>query len=102
MATPSRISLSDVGLLSTARSRSMIRTFTFPGGTWVPHEWLAEIVFAAVYDGLGWGGVIATTGLAIAAAFALLARALQRSLGPRRAAIGALLAFALTENRKST
>ena len=72
-------------------------TFTFPGGSWVPHEWLAEIVFAAVYDGLGWGGVIAATGLAIAAAFALLARALQRSLGPRRAAIGALLAFALTE-----
>jgi hypothetical protein len=72
-------------------------TYTLPGGTWVPHEWLAETVFAAVYDGLGWGGVVAATALAIAAAFALLTAALQRSLGPRRAAIGALLAFALTE-----
>src|SRR5215469_5498296 len=71
-------------------------TFTFPGGTWVPHEWLAEVTFASLYDGLGWGGVIAATGLAIAAAFSLMTVALQRSLGPRRAAIGALLAFALT------
>ena len=70
---------------------------TFPGGTWVPHEWLAEVVFAAVYDWLGWGGVIAATGVAIAIAFALLTRALQSSLGPRRAAIGAVLAFLLTE-----
>jgi hypothetical protein len=68
-------------------------SYTFQGGTWVPHEWLAEMVFAAVYDWLGWGGVIAATGLAIAAAFALLTRALQSSLGPRRAAIGAALAF---------
>src|SRR5207245_2794049 len=59
--------------------------------------WLAEIAFAAVYNWLGWGGVVALTGLAIAAAFALLTRALQTSLGPRRAAIGAALAFLLTE-----
>jgi len=72
-------------------------THTIPGGTWVPHEWLAEIVFAAVYDWLGWGGIIAATGLATAAAFALLTRALQSSLGPRRAAIGGALAFLLTE-----
>jgi hypothetical protein len=72
-------------------------TYTFPGGAWVPHEWLAELVFAILYDGLGWGGVIAATGLAIGTAFALLTGALQRSLGARRAAIGALLAFALTE-----
>jgi hypothetical protein len=70
---------------------------TVPGGVWVPHEWLAEVVFAAIYDWLGWGGVVATTGLAIAAAFALLTRALQSSLGARRAAIGAAIAFLLTE-----
>ena len=72
-------------------------SFTFRGQSWVPHEWLAETVFAALYDWLGWGGVVAATGLAIAAAFALLTGALQRSLGPRRAAIGAALAFLLTE-----
>jgi len=73
-------------------------SYTFHGGTWVPHEWLAEIVFAALYNWLGWGGVIAATALATATAFALLTRALQSSLGPRRAAIGAALAFLLTES----
>jgi hypothetical protein len=72
-------------------------SYTLRDGIWVPHEWLAEIVFAAVYGWLGWGGVVATTGLAIAAAFALLTRALQAVLGPRRGAIGAALAFLLTE-----
>jgi hypothetical protein len=70
---------------------------TFPGATWVPHEWLAEVAFAALWGWLGWGGVVAATAGAVAAAFALLTRALQRSLGPRRAAIGAALAFLLTE-----
>src|SRR5215831_2514829 len=72
-------------------------SYTFPGGTWVPHEWLAEVIFAGIYGWLGWGGVVAVTGWAVATALALLTRALQRSLGPRRAAIGAALAFLLTE-----
>jgi hypothetical protein len=72
-------------------------TFTARGRTWVPHEWLAEVFFAVLYDRLGWGGVVAAAGLSGAAAFALLTRALATTLGPRRAAIGALAAFALTE-----
>ena len=72
-------------------------SYTARGQLWVPHEWLAEVVFAAIHDPLGWGGVVAATGLATAAAFGLLTRALARSLGPRRAAIGVLAAFALTE-----
>jgi len=72
-------------------------SYTFPGATWVPHEWLAEVILAAIYGWLGWGGVVAVTGWAVATTFALLTRALQRSLGPRRAAIGAALAFLLTE-----
>ena len=72
-------------------------SYTFRGGIWVPHEWLAEVAFAAVYRGLSWGGVIVLTALAIAAAFALLTDALQSALGPRRALIGAALAFLLTE-----
>jgi hypothetical protein len=72
-------------------------TYTAAGRPWVPHEWLAEILFAAIYDRLGWGGVIAATGLACATAFALLTGALAYTLGPRRAAIGALAGFALTE-----
>lgn len=72
-------------------------SYTFSGGISVPHEWLAEMFFAAVYGWLSWGGVVAATALAIAAAFALLAGALQSALGPRRALIGAALAFLLTE-----
>jgi hypothetical protein len=72
-------------------------TFTARGRSWVPHEWLAEVVFAVLYDRLGWGGVVAAAGLSGAAAFALLIQALAATLGPRRAAIGALAAFALTE-----
>jgi hypothetical protein len=72
-------------------------TFTARGRTWVPHEWLAEVLFAVLYDRLGWGGVVAAAGLSGAAAFAFLTQALATTLGPRRAAIGALAAFALTE-----
>jgi hypothetical protein len=72
-------------------------TYSARGQGWVPHEWLAEVVFAVTYGRLGWGGVVALAGLAGAAAFALLTRALSATLGPRRAAIGALAAFALTE-----
>ena len=70
-------------------------TFTAHGQSWVPHEWLAEIVYAAAYDTLGWGGVVATMALAAAAAFTLLTRALATHLGPRRAAIAAVLALLL-------
>jgi hypothetical protein len=72
-------------------------TFTARGRVWVPHEWLAEVLFAVLYDRLGWGGVVAAAGLAGATAFALLTRALATTLGVRRGAIGALAAFALTE-----
>jgi hypothetical protein len=72
-------------------------SYTVHGQNWVPHEWLAEIALASLYDWLGWGGVVAATGLAAAAAFAFLTLALQRTLGPRPAAIAALAAFSLTE-----
>src|SRR5258706_6530625 len=47
-------------------------SFTFPGKEWIPFEWGAELVLAIVYGALGWGGVIATTELAIFVSFALL------------------------------
>lgn len=72
-------------------------TYTLPGRSWVPHEWLAEVIFAAIRSWLGWGGVVAATAGAIGVTFALLTRALQSSLGPRRAVIGAALAFLLSE-----
>jgi len=72
-------------------------SFTAHGQTWVPHEWLAEIVFAAVYVRLGWGGVVATTALATASAFTLLTCALVTRFGARRSAIAAAVALLLCE-----
>src|ERR1700736_5188966 len=28
------------------------------GAVWVPHEWLAEIILALVYDAAGWSGLV--------------------------------------------
>jgi hypothetical protein len=63
----------------------------------VPHEWGSEILLAALYQALGWGGIIAAAELAIFASFAILTQALLRYFVPRRAAIGAILAFLLAE-----
>lgn len=68
------------------------------GQVWGPHEWLGEVIFAVLYGSLGWGGIVAGTALAAGAAFALLTGALQTSLGPRRAAIAAVLAVMLSES----
>ena len=44
---------------------------TLAGATWVPHEWLAEIVLAAAYDLAGWSGLVLLTAAAFAASLAL-------------------------------
>jgi predicted membrane protein len=31
------------------------------GAVWVPHEWLAELVLATVYDAAGWSGLVLLT-----------------------------------------
>src|SRR5258706_1305365 len=72
-------------------------SYTFAGREWVPQEWGAEVIFAFVYDRLGWGGVVATTELAIFASFAFLPHALLRYFVPGRAAMGGLLAFTVPE-----
>src|SRR5215469_1213591 len=61
---------------------------SMPAAPWVPHEWLAETIFAPLYDGWGWNGM---TAAAFAAALALLTRALLRFLEPIHAlaAVGA-------------
>jgi hypothetical protein len=70
-------------------------SYTLSGQEWVPHEWGAELILAATYDWLGWGGVIALTELAIFASFVLFTRALLRYFVPRRAAMGAAVALLL-------
>jgi hypothetical protein len=72
-------------------------SFTVPSRLWVPHEWGSEILLAALYQALGWSGIIAAAELAIFASFAILTQALLKYFVPRRAAIGAMLTFLLAE-----
>lgn len=65
------------------------------GAPWVPHEWLAEVTTAWLYDRFGWSGLVAATALCFAAALALLARALLRYLPPGPALIGVVAAWGL-------
>ena len=70
-------------------------SYSLSGTTWVPHEWLAEIVLAAVYGLAGWSGPVLLTAAAFAASLALLARFLLRSAEPFSTLIAAALGGAL-------
>jgi len=67
------------------------------GATWVPHEWLAELVLAAVYDVAGWSGLVLLTATAFAASLSLLTRFLLRWAEPFSALIAAVLGAALVQ-----
>ena len=72
-------------------------SFSMPGAPWTPPEWLAEIVIASLYDHFGWAALVMATALSVAAALAILLRALLKSLAPVHAliatALAAMLAF---------
>ena len=68
-------------------------SFSMAGTPWMPPEWLFEIVMAWLYDHFGWGGLVAATGLSVAAALMLVTRALLHSLPPVIAMIGAGLTW---------
>jgi hypothetical protein len=65
------------------------------GAPWVPHEWLAEIIFAPLYDHLGWNGLLLATAFCFAAALAILTRALLRWLEPAYAIAGMATAWGM-------
>ena len=72
-------------------------SYTFAGAEWVPHEWLAEIVLAAVYRAGGWSGLILLTIACFAVSLALLTRFLLRWAEPFSALIAVALAASLVE-----
>src|SRR5882672_8425939 len=51
-----------------------IYSFTKAGEPWMSSSWLAQVLYAAAYAWAGWTGPVALASLAIAAAFALLAK----------------------------
>ena len=72
-------------------------SFSMPGARWVSSEWLAQIAFAACYDALGWGGVVALTAASAGIAIGLLLHFLLRWCEPLPALVMALAAAALLE-----
>jgi hypothetical protein len=70
---------------------------TLAGATWVPQEWLAEIILAAAYDLAGWSGLVLLTAAAFAVSLALLTRFLLRWAEPFSALIAVALGAALVQ-----
>jgi hypothetical protein len=52
------------------------------GAPWVAHEWLSEVILAAVFGLTGWPGLALLTALCFAGAMALLTRSLLRNGEP--------------------
>lgn len=73
-----------------------IFSHTFAGQPWVSYEWLAEVIFAAVFDRAGWAGMVVLTAGSAAAAFGLFASSLARTMAPAGVAIAGALGFLLT------
>src|SRR6266850_658417 len=65
------------------------------GAVWVPHEWLAELVLATVYDAAGWSGLVLLTAAVFALSLALLTRFLLHYAEPFSALIAVMLGGAL-------
>lgn len=68
-------------------------SFSMPGAPWQPFEWLAGVLFAWLYDHVGWAGPIAVTAFAFAAALGLLLSTLLRHVPPVYAMIATVLAW---------
>jgi hypothetical protein len=73
-----------------------IYSFTMRGAPWISTQWLAQVLYAEVHAWFGWTGPVVLAAGASAAAFALLARYLARSLDESAVLIFVAAALALT------
>ncbi len=67
------------------------------GAPWLPHEWLAEIVFAVTYDRAGWAGLVLVTVLPFAWAMAWLTRRVLDRFEPMTGLIAVVSSMILLE-----
>jgi len=68
---------------------------SMPGAPWVPHEWLAQVISAALHDTMGWAGLVIATALCFGVTLALLTRVLLAYLAPSHALIAVIGAWGL-------
>jgi hypothetical protein len=71
---------------------------SMPTAPWVPHEWLAALGFALLYDNLGWGGVLLAIATLMALAIGALVFDITARLGPAGALVAAVLGWGLCIN----
>jgi hypothetical protein len=75
-----------------------IYSFTRAGEPWISTSWLAQVLYAASFEFLGWTGPVVLAALAIAATFALLAFALSRRIPSTVAILVAVAALVVSAN----
>ena len=73
-----------------------IYSFTMRGAPWISTQWLAQVLYAEVYAWFGWTGPVVLAAAAIASAFALLARFLDRYLRDSTTLVFVVAALLLT------
>jgi hypothetical protein len=57
-------------------------SYSMPGAAWVPHEWLAEVVFAALYMVGGWGATVVFCAACFGLSLGIFARRLMPHCEP--------------------
>ena len=72
-----------------------IYSFTMRGTPWISTEWLAQVMYAAVYDWAGWAGPVMLAAASIAATFALFTRFLAARISGTATLVFASAALAL-------
>ena len=75
--------------------RADVFSLSMAGAPWISTQWLAQVLYAFVYDRAGWAGPVVVTALAAAIAFGVLARFLLDRLGTAPALILTVSALAL-------
>ncbi len=70
-------------------------SFTFAGSPWIAKEWLSQVLYAGAQAAAGWPGMVVLAAAAIAVAFALFVRFLDRDIRPIYALLFAAMAFLL-------
>jgi len=91
--------------LHIAAGRWMLAHFELPvhdpfshslaGASWIPHEWLAEVVLALVYGAGGWGGIVLAGAACFAVSMTVLTRFLLRHYEPFSALIVVIMGGSL-------
>ncbi|MCW5692033.1 MAG: hypothetical protein KIT48_06685 [Pseudolabrys sp.] len=75
-----QIAVGDWMIANRAAPHVDVYSWTFAGEPWISSQWLAQVVFAALYHAAGWSGVVAASAFAIASTFGLLTYYLMQRL----------------------